>query len=92
MTTNTIAWIAGTVAVVSVGLAYHYHKQLRGMMPIPPPTPTLAQAKAAQAVNALAAAQVTKGAKAIAEAAKVAQIGEVRAQDRAADKAILKGG
>ncbi len=77
--------IAAAAALVAIGYAIHKHNQVAG------PASTGERKEASETVG-LATLQFKKGAKAVAEASKNAQLGEVRAEDRTAAKAVAKGG
>ncbi len=79
--------VAVVAAVVAVGFAWHYRKL------VPPPLlPAPKPRKPDDESTDLASLQFKKGAKAVAEASKQAQLGDVNAHDRAAAKTQLKGG
>lgn len=90
MDTKTITLILGLAAVLGVGYLVITMRRAGIVAAGPPgllPAPSKAEARANLAQNDLARLQVLKGSKAIAEASKEAQLGEVRAHDRAATKA-----
>jgi hypothetical protein len=80
--------VASLAAVGAAGYAWHLRRTLRkGWTPPPPPAPG-----PNKDATALASLQVLKGSKAVAEASKKTQLGDVRAHDRDASKGGPKGG
>jgi len=92
MDTKTIALVLGLAAVLGVGYLVITMRRAGIVAAGPPgllPAPSKAEAKANLQQNDLARLQFIKGAKAVAEASKEAQLGDVRAHDRAAEKKKL---
>lgn len=89
-----IATAVATVAALgAAGYAWHLHKTYRqGWTPPPPGAPGRGAIKPDTEATELAVAQFKKGAKAVAEASKQSQMGDVRAHDRNAEKKLQKGG
>lgn len=87
MTNWKIATVVAVVAAVAAGfMAYRYRKQILPAAGLPSP----GASKPAGDQNGLAALQVKMGSKAVAESSKQAQLGEVRAHARAAEKKMVK--